>query len=99
MRYVFPVLMVLAALLACKGKKGEQPAPSASEAVVAPSASQIVAAIDSAAAAPSGSALSDQAAKVPVKEDFEQQAKQTANKDNLTQQIDSIEKEIKSDKE
>jgi type III secretory pathway component EscV len=96
MRYVFPVLMVLAALLACKGKKGEAPAPSASEAVVAPAASEI-APSDSAAAAPSGSALNEQAAKVPVKEDFEQQAKKTVAKDNLTQQVDTIEKEIKSD--
>ena len=96
MRYVFPVLMVVAALLACKGKKGDQPAPSASQAMVAPSASEI-APMDSAAAAPSSSALTEQAAKVPVKEDFEQQAKKTVNKDNLTTQVDTIEKEIKSD--
>ena len=94
MRYVFPVLMVLAALLACKGKKGEAPAPSASQAMVAPSAGETT-------PAPSASvALTDeQAAKVPVKEDFEQEAKKTVAKDNLTQQVDSIEKEIKSDKE
>jgi hypothetical protein len=97
MRYVFPVLMVLAALLACKGKKGEAPAPSASEAMVAPSASETMLAPNESAAAPSASALTEQAAKVPVKEDFEQQAKKTVGKDNLTQQVDSIEKEIKSD--
>jgi hypothetical protein len=94
MRYVFPVLMVLAALLACKGKKGEQPAPSASQAMIAPSAGEAM-------PAPSASvALTDeQAAKVPVKEDFEQQAKKTVAPDNLTQQVDSIEKEIKSDQQ
>jgi hypothetical protein len=100
MRYVFPVLMVLAALLACKGKKGEEaPAPSASEAMPAPSASETMLAPTDSAPEPSASALTEEEAKVPVKEDFEEQAKKTTNQDNLTQQVDSIEKEIKSDKE
>ncbi len=100
MRRMIPALIVLAALLACKkGKEGDQTqdaAPSASLALAVPSVTE-------APVAPSASAVSDQEldkAKIPVKEDFEKQvAKTVSSAANLTKEVDTIEKEIKSDQQ
>jgi hypothetical protein len=35
---------------------------------------------------------------IPVKEDFEEQAKQAINEDNLDEQLNKLEKEIEADK-
>jgi hypothetical protein len=51
--------------------------------------------------APSAVVLADDAldaASIPVKEDFEEQAKQAINEDNLDEQLSKLEKEIESDK-
>lgn len=51
--------------------------------------------------AASETALTDEAldqAPVPVKEDFEVQAKQAINEDNLDEQLSKLESEIDSDK-
>ncbi len=51
--------------------------------------------------APSAVALTDEAidtAPIPVKEDFEDQARQAINEDNLDEQLSKLEKEIESDK-
>jgi hypothetical protein len=51
--------------------------------------------------APSAAVLTDEAldtAQIPVKEDFEEQAKQAINEDNLDEQLAKLEKEIDSDK-
>jgi hypothetical protein len=51
--------------------------------------------------APSATALTDEAldvAPIPVKEDFEEQAAQAINEDNLDEQLSKLEKEIESDK-
>ncbi len=50
---------------------------------------------------PSATVLTDEAldaAPIPVKEDFEEQAQQAINEDNLDEQLNKLEKEIESDK-
>jgi hypothetical protein len=55
---------------------------------------------DSAAAASASAALTDEAvdqAPIPVKEDFEEQARRTITVDNLDDQVSQLEKQIKDD--
>ena len=56
---------------------------------------------EAAASASAAVAMTDDAldeAPIPVKEDFEEQARQTITADNVDEQLDQLEKQIKEDR-
>jgi len=90
--------VVVASLMGCQKKEPPPPPPVAS-AVAPPAASGAVIAAENTApsAAPQPAAApsdSERAAKIPVQEDFEKQAKATVSKPTLKQNLDKLDKEI-----
>lgn len=101
MKYVTVSCLILASMLGCQKKEDKPLAPAVVSAVAPPTASVTIVTPETAAASASAAPLpsaaaaaSEGAAKIPVQEDFEKQAKATVTKPTLKQEIDKLEKEI-----
>jgi hypothetical protein len=100
MKSVLIGCLFVGSLLGCQKKEDKPVPPPVVVAVPPPAASVVVvtpepaAASAAASAAQPAAAASDRAAKIPVQEDFEKQAKATVTKPTLKQEVDKLEKEI-----
>lgn len=90
-RCLWLTLAAALALAACKKQETEQKTETQTSEAQAPQAQPAKAAELSEAAI--------EQADLPVKEDFEEEAQQKIDEDNLESQIDALEQEIAADKE